>query len=79
MQAVIPRPDIAPLLQEGFVALAGDVDEPGPEIQRLMFRLEGAMMLPFVIVADAEGGYLDGFSGAVAPERLKSLLEGVQS
>ncbi len=74
----MPRPDIAPLLQERFVALAADVDEPAPEVHRLMIALENATMLPFVALADAEGNFLDGSAGAVQPERLKTMLEGVQ-
>ena len=71
----MPRPDVAPLLQEGFVALASDCDAPEPEVERLAANLEGAMMLPFILLADAEGNYLDGASGAVSPEVLRTLLE----
>ena len=71
----MPRPDVAPLLQEGFVALAADCDAPEPEVERLATNLEGAMMLPFILLADAEGNYLDGTSGAVSPEVLRTLLE----
>ena len=73
----MPRPDIAPLLQERFVALAGDVDQPEPEMNQLMSELKNATMLPFVVLADAEGKFLDGSAGAVQPERLKTMLEGV--
>lgn len=74
MQAVIPRPDVAPLLQEGWVALAGDADEPEPAVHKLLFQLRNASMLPIVILADAEGGFLGGASGGMDPERLKQLL-----
>ena len=73
----MPRPDIAPLLQERFVALASDVDEPEPEVLRLLSELKNATMLPFVVLADGEGNFLDGSAGAVQPERLKTMLEGV--
>ena len=34
------------------------------------------MMLPFVLFADAEGNYLDGYSGVVTPPYLiKKLTE----
>ena len=78
MQAVLPRPDIAPLLQEGFIALASDVDEPEPSVHTLATKLENAMMLPFVIIADPEGGFVDGSSGAVDPARLRAMLEGAR-
>ena len=37
---------------------------------QLAMRLEDAMMLPFVLFTDAEGHYLDGYSGAVTPPYL---------
>ncbi len=67
MQGVIPRPDVAELLQGHFVALAADADDPEPAVIELASKLEGAMMLPFVIFTDAEGQFLDGYSGVVTP------------
>ena len=75
MQAVIPRPDIAPLLQKRFVALAGDPDLPEPEVHRLLFKLKNSTMLPFVIVATPDGQFLAGTSGAVEPKSLRAMLE----
>ncbi len=76
MQAVIPRPDVAPLLQEHFVAVASDCDDPEPEVVEIAQQLEGAMMLPFVLFADAEGKFLDGYAGVVTPPYLiKKLTE----
>ncbi|MEM7308092.1 MAG: hypothetical protein AAF682_15545 [Planctomycetota bacterium] len=74
MQAVVPRPDVAPLLQEHFVALAADCDAPEPEVEELAMKIPDAMMLPFVILTDANGQYVDGWSGAVQPEVLKRML-----
>jgi hypothetical protein len=78
VQGVLPRPDVAPLLQQGFVALASDADSPEPEVIELAQELEGAMMLPFVIFADAEGKFHDGYSGVATPpmfiKKLKFLL-----
>ena len=76
VQAVIPRPDVAPILQEHYVALAGDADLPQPEVQRLMSQLKTATMLPFVILADAEESFLDGSAGTVEPEKLQEMLAG---
>ena len=70
----MPRPDIGPVLQEGFVALAADCDDPEEEVVELAKKIEDAYMLPFVIVADSEGNYLGGASGAQTPEGLLSLL-----
>ena len=75
MQAVVPRPDVAPLLQEHFVALAADCDDPEDEVEELAMKVPDAMMLPFVILADCEGRYADGRSGAMAPAVLKEMLE----
>ena len=75
MQAVVPRPDVAPLLQEHFVALASDCDAPEAEVQALAMKIENAMMLPFVILTDSNGAFLEGHSGAVSPEELKEMLE----
>lgn len=75
MQAVLPRPDIAPLLQKGFVALAADADLPESGVHRLLFKLRNASMLPIVILADAEGGFLEGLSGLADPARMRALLE----
>jgi len=66
----VPRPDVATMLQENFVAVAADADDPEPEVVKLAMQIEGAMMLPFVIFADANGAYLDGYSGVVTPPYL---------
>lgn len=76
MEAVIPRPDVAPLLQAGFVAVASDCDDAEDEVIGIAQQLEDAMMLPFILFADAEGNYLDGYSGVVTPPYLiKKLTE----
>jgi hypothetical protein len=61
-------------LQENFVALAADADAAEDGVMALAMQLEGAMMLPFVIFADAEGGFLDGYSGVVTPPYLIKTL-----
>lgn len=75
VQAIVPRPDVAPLLQERFVALAGDADEPEPQVHRLVFKIPNATMLPFVLIADAEGKYVAGKAGAQDPAAFKQWLE----
>lgn len=76
VQAILPRPDVAPLLQERFVALAGDVDDPEPAVHRLVFRIPNATILPFVLVADPDGNYLAGAAGPQEPAAFRALLEG---
>ena len=71
----MPRADIAPLLREGFVALASDADDPEPEVLGLAYNLEDAMMLPFVMFTDADGNFLAGSSGFVEPAKFKATLE----
>ena len=75
MQGVVPRPDVAPLLQEHFVALASDADDAEEPVLRLAYRLEDAMMLPFVMFADAQGSFLGGSSGFVNPATFRATLE----
>jgi hypothetical protein len=67
VQGVIPRPDVAPLLQQHFVALAADADDAEPEVEALAMHLEDAMMLPFVLFADKHGKFLAGSSGRINP------------
>lgn len=75
MQGVVPHPQIAPLLQSGFVAVASDCDDPEDEVLALAEQLEDAYMLPFVLFTDAQGHFLDGSSGAVNPMRFKQKIE----
>ncbi|MEM6671675.1 MAG: hypothetical protein AAF726_02455 [Planctomycetota bacterium] len=56
------------------MALASDCDEPEDEVMQLAMQLEDAMMLPFVLFADAEGNFLDGYSGVVTPPYLIKKL-----
>ncbi len=63
MQGTLPRPDVAPRLQAGYVGLAADADNPEPAVLQLALLLEDAMMLPFVMFADADGGSLGGYAG----------------
>ena len=67
---------MAPLLNEHFIAVASDCDNPEPEVIEIAQELEDAMMLPFVLFADAEGKFIDGYSGVVTPPYLiKKLTE----
>ncbi|QDV05062.1 hypothetical protein Poly30_05570 [Planctomycetes bacterium Poly30] len=67
---------MAPLLQEHYIAVASDCDDPEEEVIGLAQQLEDAMMLPFVLFADADGKFLDGYSGVVTPPYLiKKLTE----
>jgi len=76
VQAVVPSPGIAPLLEQHFVGLASDADEPEQEIIELISEhLADGMMLPFVMFTDAEGKYLAGSHGAVNPNTFRSTLE----
>lgn len=71
----MPRPDVAPLLQEHFVALAADCDDPEAEVLQLAENLADAQMLPFVLFADAEGRFLIGQSGAVDGAKFAKTLQ----
>ena len=75
VQAVLPRPDVAPLLSAHFVGLAAEADDTEPEVEELAMKLEGAMMLPFVLLTDADGRFLDGYSGVVTPPYLIRTIQ----
>jgi hypothetical protein len=62
-------------LQEHFVALASDADDAEETVLALASQLEDAMMLPFVLFADADGALLDGYSGVVTPPYLIKTLK----
>lgn len=79
MQGVVPRPDVAPLIEAGFVALAADADGDDPAIMAVAMQLEDAMMLPFVLFTDAKGNFIDGYSGVVTPPYLIKTLEKISS
>ena len=74
MEGIVPRPDVAPLLAERFVALAADADDTEPGVEELAMQLEDAYMLPFVIVADADGRFLEGTFGAQSPVGFLAVL-----
>lgn len=75
VQTVVPRPDVAPLLQQHFVALAADADDSEDEVIYLAQKLEDAMMLPFVLFADQRGKFIEGSSGFVNPAMFVTTLK----
>lgn len=72
---VIPRDEIKSLLGERFVCVAADCDADDDQVADIAAKLDNAEMLPFVMVTDARGQYLDGLSGRIAPDGLHRLLE----
>ena len=75
VQSIVPRPAVAELLKQGFVALASDADDPQqPVVELAMEHLSDAMMLPFVMFTDAEGRFLAGGHGAVDPQAFERTL-----
>jgi thioredoxin-related protein len=74
IEAIVPRPDVAPLLQQHFVALAADADDTEDEVIELAQKLEDAMMLPFVLFTDSAGQFLEGSSGLVNPRDFAATL-----
>jgi hypothetical protein len=57
------------------VALAADADLPEAEVHRLLFKLRNASLLPIVLLAEADGRFLEGLSGVSEPARIRALLE----
>jgi thioredoxin-related protein len=75
VQSIVPKPAVAELLKQNFVALASDADDPQqPVLDLAMEHLSDAMMLPFVMFTDAEGRFLAGGHGAVDPTAFERLL-----
>ena len=62
-------------MQEGWVALAADADDCEDEIVALAQKLEDAMMLPFILFADATGNFLDGYAGVSSAPKLIDTLD----
>ena len=77
IQGVVPHAEVAPILQQQFVALASDCDDPEDSVSALAEQLPDAMMLPFAIFADAQGRYIAGGEGAQSASGFKALLERV--
>ncbi len=76
VEAIVPRPDVAAVLADRFVALAADADDAEEEVEELCMKLEDAYMLPFVVVADANGQFVAGTSGAQTPAGFLAFLRG---
>ena len=75
VQSIVPKPAVAELLKQNFVALASDADDPQqPVLDLAMEHLSDAMMLPFVMFTDAEGRFLAGGHGAVDPTAFERVL-----
>ena len=55
--------------------MASDCDDPEPAVLEIAAKLEDAMMLPFILFADSEGQYIDGYSGVVTPPYLIKKLK----
>ncbi len=76
VESVVTQANVAKLLQDGFVAVASDIDDPEPAVLDLaMANLPDAMMLPFVLFTDAEGNFLAGGHGAVNPSAFARTLQ----
>ncbi|MCB9914909.1 MAG: thioredoxin family protein [Planctomycetes bacterium] len=75
VQDAVPHPRVAPLLQAGWVGVASEADDPEDAVLDLVEELGDAMMLPFVIFADADGRFLEGYSGTASPPYLVKVLE----
>lgn len=75
VQSVLPRTEIAESIERGFVLLAADCDSAQAEVEELALKLENATMLPFVLIVDGQGQFIEGFSGVIEPQTLLRALE----
>jgi len=75
VESILPRPEVHTYLNEHFVSLADDCDAMAPEVLALGRKyMPSARVLPFVILTDAEGSWLDGRSGGISAEGFLALL-----
>jgi thioredoxin-related protein len=76
VENIIPRPEVKALLSEHFILYADDCDEMAPEVQELGIEyMRHATTLPFMIITDSEGEWIDGASGAINADRFLALLQ----
>lgn len=75
VQSTLQRPELAQALRAGWVMLAADCDAGEEPVELLAQQVPDGMMLPFVILADAEGRYLEGRAGDVDARWLAQVLQ----
>jgi thioredoxin-related protein len=76
VENIIPRPEIKALLNEHFIAYADDCDEMAAEVQELgIEHMKYATTLPFMIITDSDGEWIDGASGATNADKFLILLK----
>jgi thioredoxin-like negative regulator of GroEL len=68
-------PAVADKLNSHFVTVSADADSDDDAIMELAMQVEDASMLPFVMFADAEGQFLDGFSGLGSVKDLAAMMD----
>ena len=74
----MPQAGVAELLKDHFIGLASDCDAPEAEVADLVgTHLADGMMLPFVLITDADGAFLTGWHGPVDADTLKQTLAGL--
>ena len=65
VEGAIPQEAVKARLNESFVAVAIDCDQPDPEVQQLgALHMPSARSLSFVFYTDADGQFLHGTSGS---------------
>ena len=78
VQSIVPMEGVSRVLKDNFVALASDADAPEHAVVDLaMENMQDAMMLPFVLFVDADGKFLSGSHGSVAPDTFLTTIEGL--
>ena len=69
------KPDVVDFKEERVRHWLERGAQPSETVHRLLFKLRNASMLPIVILADADGQFLEGLSGVADPARIRALLE----
>lgn len=76
VENVIPTDAVKRAINDGFVAVAIDCDQPDPAVRALgAAHMSFARMLPFLIYTDADGKFLHGTQGGKSASELLADLE----
>ncbi|MCC6750059.1 MAG: thioredoxin family protein [Deltaproteobacteria bacterium] len=78
VEGAIPQEAVKARLNESFIAVAADCDEPDPALLELWrHHMPWARSLPFVFYVDENGAFLHGTTGSRSASELLGDLEEV--
>jgi hypothetical protein len=73
---MIPQEPVRTLLNEAFVCVAIDCDHIDPDLRALaLSHMAPLRVLPFILILDQDGAWIDGQTGSTSLEALSELLQ----